>query len=402
MADSNNFNYGEVFSEKSEDSPLVFVNHAKYDFNVAYPSPETLPIDGLIQSLQTAVDSRGDEIARELAYYPHALGSRELREFVVEKLNTDRNFLVGPDDIVLTAGSGEAIALLIQAITNPGDVVLTERYVYGGTLSQLRRFGADVVGVPLDEDGLIPEALDDLIKQLKLEGRSPKWLYTIAEHQNPTGSTLPVERRQAILKIAHDNNFPILEDECYVDLRFKGERQPAFRALDESGIVLHVASFSKLLAPGLRLGYFVVPDEVKRRALGFKVGAGPNQFAAYAISGYLKDNLNKHRDDANQLLKRKRDAMDESLADHFGNSGAKWSRPNGGCYTWLEMPENTDLNSIRDDVFEGGVGYQPGVQFSPDGGGKHAARLCFGFETPEKNYDGIALLSELFKKHGVM
>jgi len=147
-----------------------------------------------------------------------------------------------------------------------------------------------------------------------------------------------------------------MEDECYFDLRFEGKAEPAFRAMDDSGIVMHVASFSKLIAPGLRMGYFTASPDLTRRALSFKHGSGPNQFAAYAINGFLKENLDKHRNTFNPLLKEKRDAMDKALTDHFGGIGAKWSKPQGGCYTWLTMPEGKDISAIRDQVFDGGVG----------------------------------------------
>ena len=260
------FNYDELFSDVSADVPLRVVSHAEYDFAVAYPAPETLPIDGLTTSLQVMLDARADEMARELAYYPHSQGSPELREFTSQKLMQDRGIAVSPDDIVITSGSSEANGMIIQALTDPGDTVLTERYVYTGTLGQLERFGADVVGVPIDDDGIIPEALDELIADLTAEGRRPKYLYTIPEHQNPTGSTLPESRRREILEIAHRRGMPILEDDCYVDLRFEGETQPAFRTMDDSGIVIHVASYSKLVAPGLRLGYFTAQGDVMRRA----------------------------------------------------------------------------------------------------------------------------------------
>lgn len=402
MTTTQKFSFDDLYSERSEDAPIRKVEHAEYDFAVAYPAPETLPMYGLIQALQAKMDSDGEQVAREMAYYPHALGSPELREFTSEKLKTDRDIDVDSESIVLTAGSGESIALLIQAITNPGDVVLTEQFVYGGTLTQLRKFKADVVGAPIDDQGLIPEALEELIKKLTAEGRKPKWLYTIAEHQNPTGSTLPGHRRKQILDICHRYGMPIMEDDCYVDLRFDGEVQPSFRAMDDSGIVMYVASFSKLIAPGLRMGYFTASPELTQRALSFKHGSGPNQFAAYAITGFLQENLHKHRDTFNPGLKAKKDSMQRGLEDHFGSSGATWSEPQGGCYTWLTMPEGKDISSIRDEVFAGGVGYLAGSTFAPNGDGQNMARLCFAFETVEKNYDGIALLAQLFRKHGVM
>ena len=402
MVTETKFSYDGLFSERSQDTPINVVKHAEYDFAVAYPAPETSPMDGLVQALQTTMDARGDEVARDMAYYPQPAGSPELREFTAWKLEKDRGFKVGIDDILLTSGSGEAIGLAIQALTNPGDTVITEWFVYGGTFSQLLRFGNTVVGTPVDDQGIIPDALEELICDLTAKGQKPKMIYTIPENQNPTGSTLPADRRVAILDIAHRHGIPILEDECYVDLRFEGEVQPAFRTLDDSGIVIHVASFSKLLAPGLRLGYVSAAPEVLRRASSCKVGSGPNQFAAYAIEGFLRQNLDEHRARFNPLLKEKRDAMDRALTEHFTDCGAKWSRPQGGCYTWLTMPEGTDIAAVRDDVFEEGVGYLGGPAFAPNGDGTNCARLCFAFESPQKNYDGITRLAELFGKRGLI
>ncbi len=257
----------------------------------------------------------------------------------------------------------------------------------------------------MDEGGIIPEALDEQITALIAAGEKPKYLYTIPEHQNPMGSTLSGERRKEILEIAHKHNLPILEDDCYVDLRYKGDVQPAFRALDDSGIVVYVASYSKLLAPGLRLGYFTASPELMRRALSFKLGSGPNQFAAVAIEGYLRNNLESHRDNFNPILEAKCDSMVAALEEHFGDSGAKWSIPEGGCYVWLTMPESSDISTIRDKVFDQGVGYLAGPNFEADASGrigKNCARLCFAFESVEKNAEGIALLAQLFKQHGAM
>ncbi len=399
------FSYDTLFSEGSTDTPLNPGLHAKYDFATAYPAPETLPLDGLIQSLQAAVDRDSTKVLAELAYYPHQLGALELREYTAEKLAADRGFTVTADEIALTNGSGEALGLVIQALTDPGDIVLAEEFVYMGTTSQLRRFGADVRGVAMDEGGIIPQALDEQVTALTAAGETPKYLYTIPEHQNPMGSTLSGERRKEILKIAHKHNLPILEDDCYVDLRYKGDVQPAFRALDDSGIVVYVASYSKLLAPGLRLGYFTASPELMRRALSFKLGSGPNQFAAVAIEGYLRNNLESHRDNFNPILEAKCDSMVVALEEHFGDSGATWSIPEGGCYVWLTMPESSDISTIRDKVFDQGVGYVAGPNFEADASGrigKNCARLCFAFESVEKNAEGIALLAQLFKQHGAM
>lgn len=396
------FSYDGFFTENSEDLELGVVEHAKYDFAVAYPAPETLPMDGLVNALQTIVDSRGDEIQKEMAYYPHVKGSNELREYTSYKLDQDRNIQVKSDDIILTNGSGESIQLIIHAITNPGDTVITEQYVYGGTFNQLKKANADIVGTPVDDSGIIPDAFEDLVINLGKQNRKPKYLYTITEHQNPMGPTLSLDRKKEILRIAHKYNMPIIEDECYVDLRFEGESQLPFRSLDDSGIAIYIGSYSKLLAPGLRLGYFVAPEDVIRRAMSFRHGSGPNLFGSYAVEGFLKNNLQNHRNKFNPLLKEKRDAMINSLERNFHNSDAKWSIPEGGCYLWLTLNEEIDLSIIRDEIFSEGVGYLAGPNFAPNNDGKNCARLCFAYETPKKNEEGIDLFYYLLNKRGLV
>ena len=195
------FSYDTLYSEKSIDDPLKPAAHATYDFAVAYPAPETLPMDGLIQALQVAVDSDSEKVLAEMAYYPQQLGALELREYTCAKLAADRGFTVTPEEVALTNGSGEALGLVIQALTNPGDVVLAEEFVYMGTTAQLRRFGADIRGIAMDKGGIIPEALDDQIVALTAAGEKPKYLYTIPEHQNPVGSTLSTERRKPFSRL---------------------------------------------------------------------------------------------------------------------------------------------------------------------------------------------------------
>jgi len=390
------FSYEGLYSAGSKDEPIPRSVHAKYDFAVAYPPPETLPLDGLLEGLRIGLEREG----RDLAYYPVALGSPELRELVAEKLHNDRGFRVSPDEIMLTHGSGEANALVIQALTDPGDTVITAEYVYVGTLRQLRTYGADVVGTPLDDQGIIPEAFEDLVVRLTREGRRPKYLYTIPEFQNPTGSTLPAERRRRIVDIARRHGMPILEDDCYVDLRVEGESQPSFRSFDDSGMVIHVASFSKLLAPGLRMGYVAAPDEVLRRALGFKTGGRSNQFTALAIESYLRGHLEEHEENFRPLLREKRDAMVTALGETFGGTGAKWSRPEGGCYVWLTMPEHVNLTDLQPVALEAGVGYGAGAMFAPNNNGDHCARLCFAYESPQKNREGIELLAKVLDENG--
>ncbi len=397
MAGSIPFSYERLFASGVPVSKAGGWPHAKYDFAVAYPDPDTLPLDGLADSLRAALHRDG----KDLAFYPDAAGLHSLRVLLAEKLGRDRNMVVTPEDVVLTAGSSEAIAMVIQALTDPGDVALTEEYVYLGTLRQLRQYGADVVGLPCDAQGIVPEEMEATLRRLLEQGKRVKYLYTIPTFQNPMGWTMSLERRHRVLDIAREYGVPVFEDDCYVDLRFEGEDVTSFHSLDDTGQVLYVGSFSKIIAPGVRMGYLVAPEEVRQRAMSFKGGGGVNQFAAMAIQEYMKHNMYQHIDDQNRSLRVKRDAMLASLGENFGDA-ATWSVPEGGLYTWLRLPEGADLAGLEGQVFAEGVGYYAGTHFSPEGLGANCARLCFGHPSAQMVHEGIAELARILERHGVL
>ena len=397
MATSSPFSYDGLYSQGSIPVVRGENRHAKYDFAVAYPDPDTLPLEGLADSLRVALEREG----KGLAIYPVAAGLPALREWVAEKLARDRNMTVSVDDIVLTSGSGEAISMLIAALTDPGDVLLTEEYVYLGTLRTMRRFGADVRSVKCDDEGFIPEELESTLAGVAAEGKRVKFLYSIPSFQNPLGWTMSLDRRVKTLEITQKYGVPVLEDDCYVDLRFEGDDVTSMHSLDDTGRVLYVGSFSKIVAPGVRLGYMVAPQEVIQRAMSFKGGGGVNQFAALAVQEYAKGNMDAHIDEQNQALRVKRDAMLSALGENFGDA-AQWSKPEGGLYVWLEMPEEVDLAALQNQVFDEGVGYYNGTMFSPEGRGANCARLCFGHPTAETVAEGVVELARIFEGHGVL
>ncbi len=397
MVDVGKFSYEGLFAKNAPVGVKTSFRRPKYDFAVAYPDPDTLPLEGLANAMRTALERDG----KELAYYPDYVGLLSLRELVAEKLVRDRNMKVTAEDVVLTSGSGEAIAMIIQSLTDPGDVALTEEYLYLGTLRQLRRYGADVVGVKCDDQGMVPEELELTLTRLAAEGKRVKYLYTIPTFQNPLGWTMTLERRKRVLEITRQHGIPIFEDDCYVDLRFSGEDVTSIHSLDDSGQVIYVGSFSKVIAPGVRMGYMVAPEEVTLRAMSFKGGGGTNQLAAMAIEEYLKHDMYQHIDEQNQSLLVKRDAMLASLGENFGDS-ATWATPEGGLCIWLELPEGTDLAAIQEQSFAEGVGFYNGTQFSPEGKGTNCARLCYGHPSPQTVYDGVAELARILERHGVL
>ena len=395
MADT--FSYEGIFASNVPTQPRRPTPRAKYDFGTAFPNPDTVPIEGLWQGLREALNREG----RDLALYPHIQGHLKLREFVASKLKRDRGINATPEEIVIGNGSSHVIALLLDLLINPGDIVLTEDFFYLGTLSQLRRFKADVIGIPTDEEGMNTQELEKTLKQLTAQGKRPKLIYTISAYQNPLGMNLSAARRKRMLELAQEYRVPIMEDECYVDLRFEGDMPPAMRAADESGSAIYVGSFSKIVAPGVRLGYAVLPEEVMGRFLAIRMDGGPNQLASLAVLEYMQHHMDEHIEEVNLALKVKRDAMLSALGENFPPT-CQWSRPQGSLYIWLQLPQAADATALQEKAMESDVRYLGGSFFSPTGDGSNCMRLCYGYNTPEEIREGIAILARVFEEAGAL
>ncbi len=397
------FSYDGLFAAGSPSVPPgKAARHAKYDFAVAYPDPDLIPLDGLVEATQRAMAEDG----RDLAYYPDPAGYPELRRLIAEDLANERNIQVDENQMVLTAGSGEGIAMVIQALTDTGDTILTEEFFYLGTLRSMRRYQANVVGIKCDDEGLVPEDMDATIRRLKDEGHRIKFLYTIPTFQNPLGSTLPLERRKKILEITGQHGNPVFEDDAYFALRFEGEPVESLYTLnamgDDTGRVIYCSSYSKITAPGMRMGYLVGPADVINHAWGFKMGGGVNQFAASTIAEFVKNgNMGEHIRQQNDSLRAKRAAMLASLGENFGDT-ATWTIPEGGLYIWLTLPDGADVAALEEQAFQEGVGYFNGTVFSPEGRGSNSLRLCFGHPTTEMVTEGVAELARIFERHGLL
>ena len=391
--------FTELLSKRAPDPQASSaIQRAKYDFAVAYPDPATLPLGELVEGLDEALKEEG----RDLAVYPHPQGYPPLREFVAQKLARDRGINVDPDEIILADGSGQPIHMFTELLVEPGDVVLTEDYVYVGTLNTLHRFHAEVRGVLCDGYGIVPEALEEVLEAVRAEGKRTKFVYTIPTFQNPQGWTMTLERRKALVEICQRYEVAILEDDCYVDLRYDGEDVPSIHSLDDSGRVMYVGSFSKIIAPGMRMGYMTAAPEMVARARAVKSGGGVNQFTALAVHRYTTTGLADHIEEVKSVQRTKRDAMLAALGENFG-SAATWSKPEGSLYVWLRMGEDVDMESAQPDAMAADVGFLPGQRFSADGAsGKNYARLCYGYNTPQEIHEGVARLSEVLAKRGAL
>ncbi len=369
-----------------------------YDFAIAHLDPESIPLEGLHEALGAALKENG---GKELAFYPHAQGFPALRELIAEKLNSRHGMHVDPDQVVLTSGSGQAIGLFTQLFTDPGDTLITEEFTYSGTMAIMRRFGATIVGVPLDEEGMRPDALDETIGRLTGEGRKPKFIYTIPTFQNPTGADMGPQRRQDILAVAQKHGVPLFEDDCYVDLRFEGAGSPAIHSYDDTGMVLYSGSFSKILAPGVRLGYLVAPKALVPRINALHYGLPTAQLAAMATLYYMRDHMEEHIEELAHVFKSKRDTMLGAVGESMG-SAVVASQPSGGLFLWLRMREGVDTTALLEKARERGVVYGTGQTFTASGEANNYLRLAFGHHTHQEIRDGIALLAQVFEEAGAL
>ena len=371
--------------------------HPEYDFGTGYPDPESFPAE----HLQEAVNKVLSLHVRDMVLYPHLQGHPMVRSFIAEKLLKDRQMRVDPAQVVLTAGSGPAIALTIQLLVNPGDTVLVEEFAFNGTLNTLRSFRTQVVGIPMDEEGMRTDALEQTILDLTQQGRKPKFIYTIPAFQNPVGTDMGSERRQDILRIAQRNGVPIFEDDCYEDLRFAGRRNPAIHSYDESETVLYCGSFSKILGAGMRLGFLIAPKDLVPRIVAMNHGRPPSQFASLTATYYLQDHLYEHVAEICDVFRSRRDTMLAAIGEHMGPS-VSTSNPDGGIYLWLRFQEGADTATALAAAQEKGVAYTAGPIYSPSGKGKNFIRLCFGYENNLKIESGIAILADQFRNEGIL
>jgi 2-aminoadipate transaminase len=381
-----------------ETTRVTPAQKGKYDFAVTYPDPVSLPHAEILECLKEALSESGSE----LAVYPHPQGNTPLRQYVAEKIGRDRGIKVTENDIILGNGSGQPIDMICAVLLNPGDVVITDSFVYGGTLNTLRRHFTDIRGVASDESGMDPEALDREIEKAIQAGHKPKFVYLIPTFQNPQGWTIPESRRKELLTVTQKYGVPILEDDCYADNRYDGDLPTSILSLDDTSSVMYVGSFSKTIAPGMSLGYMTAPQLILDRAMGVKSGR-VSEFTAMAVEKYARKYLDAHIEEINNIQRTKRDAMLSALGENFG-TGAKWSDPAGGLYIWVKLKEGSDMVALnKRSVEEIDVGFHPGTNYSPDGAlGKDHIRLCFGYNQPDEITEGISRLANFLSKEGAL
>lgn len=351
------------------------------------PAPELFPV----AQVQVAADAvLGREGSAALQYGPSE-GFGSLREWIAGEMRT-RGIKAVADDVLVTNGSQQVLDLVGKVFLNPGDVVLTENPTYLAAIQSFQTLEAKFVPVATDENGLIPEALPELIKQHR-----PKLLYTIPNFQNPTGITLSAPRRAALAKIAAAHKLTVIEDDPYGKLRYRGTEVPPVKHWDEAGCVLYASTFSKTIAPGLRLGWVVAPPEVFSRLLILKQAADlhTSSFDQRVAHAYLTANdpvahLDKIRAVYGERLGILQEALEAAMP-----AGYHWTKPEGGMFLWVTGPESLDALKLLEQAIAQKVAFVPGRDFFPADGGKNHFRLNFSNSTPERIREGVRRLAAL-------
>ncbi len=370
---------------------------AKYSFIGGNNDPDQVPVEGLIDAVTAVLKREGKTLATYgLASGPQ--GYRPLREFLSVKLKRDAGIDCVADDILLVTGSTQALDLVNPTLLARGDTVIVEQDTYQAALARLTRLGVNAIGIPLDHEGMRMDALASVLADLKRRGITPKYIYTIPTVQNPTGTIMPEVRRVELLKLSEQYGVPIFEDDCYSDLIWDGKRPPALYAMSRSGSVIHIGSFSKSIAPALRVGFIVAPWAVLSRILAQKTDAGSGALEQMVLAEYCTPHFTSHVPKLTRGLRAKLDTLMEALNEQFGTS-AEFEEPKGGIFLWVKLPDHVDTLKLYQSALAAGVAINPGPEWSTDKA--HAGsrlRLCFASPSHEQIREGIAVLAEVCRK----
>lgn len=364
---------------KKHDDPVYFGDGA--------PANEMMPIDQLREASARA----WDDTPRALSYGDQQ-GYAPLRDLVANRIAA-RGIEITGDDVLITQGSTQAIDLACRVFFEPGDAIIVEKPTFLGALEIFRLYGVEIVAVNLDGEGLRMDALERALR----DHPNAKAIYTIPTFQNPTGTTLPLDRRHRLIELAHEHNVAIFEDDPYGELQYSGDVVAPLRALDDE--VIHLGTFSKTIAPGIRTGFAIASPEVMVKMLGIRESTDISndrimmRTVYHAANGFLDDHVAKAR----ELYHRRRDAMLSALDEHMPE-GVAWSRPDGGFFVWITLPEGLDAHTIFEQGADNGVIAFPGEWFYPHREVRRDLRLSFSTVPEERIRLGIERLGRTVRE----
>ena len=368
-------------------------------FAGGFPAPDIFPTERFIQASETVLRTQG----KDALQYGGTDGYLPLRELICE-LVTKAGIQVQPENVLITNGSQQALDLIGKILINPGDKILVEAPTYLGALQAWKVYGAEFITVETDENGMIPESLEEIAKQ------KPKFMYVLPNFQNPMGCTLPTERREKIVEIAEKYQIPIIEDDPYGQLRYEGEHLPSVFSIDAkthgddhsdfSGNVVYLGTFSKIMVPGLRIAWSIGPKAIIKKMEQAKQGSDlhTSTFAQMLITEVCKDDyLSQHIPTLISTYRKRRDLMMD-LIDEVFPAGVSYIRPEGGLFLWAKAPESIDTTEMLPKAVDEKVAYVPGAPFFPNGGGHNTMRLNFSNASEDGIRAGMTRLGDVLKR----
>ncbi|KSW12615.1 aminotransferase [Pyrodictium occultum] len=360
------------------------------------PDPRSFPRDEIARIASEVVERYGE---KALQYSP----TRGVSHFLeaVRKFSERHGVAVSDSDgIIATVGSQQALYLVGQALLDPGDYVVTEEPTYLGMLQAFRVTGARFLTVPIDEEGMRTDKLEEVLRRARSERLRIKLIYTVPTCHNPAGTTLPMDRRRHLLELAEEYDLLVVEDDPYSFIAFEERDVKPLKTLDKSGRVIYMSTVSKILAPGLRLGWAIGPEpviakmELVKQSIDLHTPSLSQFIAAEAMNRGVID---KHIPFIKKLYREKRDAMLEALEEYMPE-GARWTRPIGGLFVWVWLPESINSRRLLEKAVEKGVVFVPGDAFYPNGGGENTMRLNFSYPSVEEIREGVRRLAEAVRE----
>ena len=364
--------------------------NAIYSFAGGYPSAETFPMEEIRSTMSEVIDKYGSKAFQ----YGATQGVMELREAVAERYG------VPVERVQITSSSQQGIDVCTRVLVNPGDVVLTSSPSYLGALQSFCSYRADIRGIAHNPDlQALKKSYQDVISAVKSEGKTIKFLYMIPDFQNPSGESLSLEERKMLVELAIENGFLIVEDSPYRELRYEGEHIPTMYSLAPDHVI-HLGSFSKIFAPGFRLGWALAHPDILDKIYVCKQSLDlcPPIFDQYVAAEFLKSGrLDANLKKSIALYKGKRDLL-LSLLQEYMPEGVKWTYPEGGLFLFLTMPEGFDAVKFYDVALDAGVAYVAGEFFHPDRSGRNTMRMNFSFMSPDRIAEGVKLLAGLLRR----
>jgi len=360
------------------------------------PNPKSFPIDDLKGVIKFVLDNHG----KTALQYGTTQGLDELREAVAERSRKDGIDVSSDNNVIIMSGSQQALDTVGKIFLNPGDVALVGLPTYLGGINAFRSYEANLIGIPLDKDGMIIDALEEKIKELKKENFTLKFIYSVPTFQNPAGVVMTESRRKQLIDVAHEYDLIIVEDDPYGKLRYDISHVKPIKAFDDEGRVIYMSTFSKILSPGFRLAWTIASEELTRKMIICKQALDlcTNTFTQFIASEFIKSgSLDLHILKICEIYKPKRDIMMNAMANYFPE-GYTCNKPLGGMFAWATLPEGIDTEILFLDALKEKVAYVHGKAFCVDGGGGRSMRLNFSYSTNEQLKEGMKRLGAVIDK----